>query len=102
MDLESDSDLVEIHVDEVYKGKYGEIVHIRRLELENLGQFYNDDLVIFLRPLGKINSLMGTCSVYNIVDDQVFNCVELNKDTRSSFSTYGMSLNDFVEEYLTN
>jgi len=101
LDLESDSDLVEIHVDAVYKGKCGEIVYIRRLELQNLGQFDNGDLILFLRPLGKINSLMGSCSVYNIVDEQVFNCVELMKDTQSHFSINGMLLCDFIEKYLT-
>ena len=102
VDLESDSELVEIHVDTVYKGKCNEIVYIRRLELQNFGQFENDDLILFLRPLGKINSLMGTCSVYNIVDGQVFNCVELMKDTQSQFSTNGMLLSDFVDEYLSS
>ena len=102
VDLESDSDLVEIHVDTVYKGKCGELVYIRRLELQKLGQFDNGDLILFLRPLGKINSLMGSCSVYNIVDEQVFNCVELMKDTQSHFSTNGMLLSDFLEEYLTS
>ena len=100
--MESYSDLVEIHVDAVYRGKCGKIVYIRRLELQNLRQFENGDLILFLRPLGKINSLMGTRSVYNIVDNQVFNCVELMKDTQSYFSTNGMLLSDFIEEYLTS
>ena len=101
IDIEGDSDLVKIHVDETYKGKCGEYVSIRRLDLQKLAPIENNDCIIFLRSLGKIYLLTGTCNVYHIVDGHVFNNIELHKDTKSKFSVKGMPLEDFIAEYLT-
>lgn len=101
IDMEGDSDLVTIHVNETYKGKCGEYVSIRRLELQKLSPVKNNDCIIFLGPLGKIYIITGTCNVYHIVDGHVFNNVELHKDTKSKFSSNGMPLEDFIAEYLT-
>ena len=101
MDLEADSDLVTIHINEVYKGETSEYVSIRRLELQNLAPIINNDCIIFLGPLGKIYTLTwGTCNVYHIEDGCVFNNVELHKDSESKFSANGMPLEDFIVEYL--
>ena len=101
IDLETDSDLVTIHVKESYKGESGEYVKIRRLELQNLAPIGNNDCIIFLGPLGKIYTLTwGTCNVYHIEDGCVFNNVELHKDSDSKFSANGMPLEDFIAEYL--
>jgi hypothetical protein len=102
IDLEGDSDLVTIHVNQIYKGECGENVSIRRVELQNLAPIENNDCIILLSSLGKIYSLTWyTCNVYHIVDGHVFNNVELYKDTESKFSTNGMPLDEFITEYLT-
>ena len=102
IDLEADSDLVTIHVNETYKGECGEYVSIRRVEFNYLAPIEDNDCIIFLSPLGKIYMLTwGTCNVYPIVDNVVYNNVELHKDTESKFSTNGMPLADFISDYLT-
>ena len=101
IDLEADSDLVTIHVNEVYKGESGEYVSIRRLELQNLAPIENNDCIIFLGSLGKIYTLTwGTCNVYHIEEGCVFNNVEHLNDSKSPFSANGMPLNKFIAEYL--
>jgi len=101
VDLGADSDLVSIHVNEVYKGESGEYVSIRRLELQNLAPIDNNDCIIFLGPLGKIYTLTwGTCNVYYIEEGCVFNNVKRLNDSESPFSVNGMALEDFITEYL--
>jgi hypothetical protein len=102
IESKGDSDLVTIHVNETYKGECGEYVSIRRVEFNYLAPIEDNDCVIFLSPLRKIYMLTwGTCNVYPIVDNVVYNNVELHKDTESKFSTNGMPLADFISEYLT-
>ena len=101
VDLECDSDLVAIHVTEAYKGECDEYVSIRRLEIQNLAPLDNNDCIIFLNSLGKINTLTwGTCNVFHIEEDCVFNNVELHKDSESPFSVDGMILSEFITKYL--
>ena len=52
-------------------------------------------------PLGRIYTLPGTCNLYYIENEHVFNNVEIShNDSESEFSVKGISLNEFITKYL--
>ena len=100
IDLNPGSDLIQVQVDEVYKGKCGEYVSIRRLDLEALGQV-DDDCVIFLSPFDKIYKLTwGMCNVYPIEDGVIYRGFEQKSKYNTLFDVDGMPLTEFIEKYL--
>lgn len=59
------------------------------------------DRILFLMPLGRIYTLPGTCNLYYIENEHVFNNVEIShNDSESEFSVKGISLNEFITKYL--